>query len=218
MHKTLLLPCAMGFCLVALGVGQGGASAARAAAPDEGRLDVHAAWSDDGGRITSQAQRGGEKVLHGVQVITGPRNWLKEYAVYNQGVLEQRTQFYLGGRVFRLQRREANGDGAEAIYSAERTKIVAEQAITDGGVDIGPIRTQDAICQGVVKGDRRWDGRFLVREPIPNGYGLRLMLHEYRQGALIARNPFPAERLGLPKENQTVETWLWEFPDWPLAP
>ena len=55
-------------------------------APDVGRSDVGGAFGEDGGRVTSQMNgTDGVKVLHGVQLILGPRNWLKEYAVYNTG-------------------------------------------------------------------------------------------------------------------------------------
>lgn len=183
------------------------------AAAEARRLDVSRAWSDDGGRITSQALRDGKQVLHGVQVVVGPKNWLKEFAVYNQGALEQRAQFYLNGRSFREQRREENGDGSEVIYGPELSQVVAAKAIVDGGVDIGPIKTQAVIAQGQIKNDKRWAGTFLV--PVLEAFAFKLMLQEFREGKLIASSPFPIEKLALPKEHRDYDTWMWAFPDWP---
>lgn len=217
MSRTLSVPSAALFYLAAIGFSVGVAPSTHGQSPDQVRLDVGSAWSDAGGRITSQKDRGdGTKVLHGVQVIVGPKNWLKEYAVYNGGALEQRTQFYPNGRDFRFQRREHNGGGYEVIYTAERNKVLAEKAIVDGGNDIGPIKIQEVICQGTVKADKRWDGTFLL--PVQDGFQLRLMLHEFRKGELVKSTPFPVEKLGLPKEHTKADEWLWDFPEWPAAP
>lgn len=188
-------------------------------APDAGRLDVGGAFGEAGGRLISQKDRGdGTKILHGMQVVLGPRNWLKEYAVFNEGALEQRTQFYPNGRTFRVQRREHNGDGHEVIYTPERNKEIAEDVRVDGGAQIGPLKTQGVICQGTVKADKRWEGSFLVREPIPGEFGRRLRLQEYRKGDLAKSGPFPVEQLGLDKSHTDPKRWLWDFPEWPAAP
>jgi hypothetical protein len=195
------------FCLSTWRLG-GAEPPARGPAPDESRLDVQRSWGPEGGRITSQQDRGdGTKALHGVQVIVGPQNWLLEYAVYNQGNLEERTQFYPSGKTFRYQRREHNGSGYEVVYAP-----TADQAID------GKAFLQAVLCQGTVKADQRWDGTFLVWEPIPNGYGLRLVLQEFRQGKSIQRAPLPPVKLGLPEETQRHDGWPWDTPDWPLPP
>jgi RNA polymerase sigma factor (sigma-70 family) len=187
--------------------------------PDEGRLDVHSGWSQDGGRITSEKDNGnGTKVLHGVQVIVGPKNWLKEYAVYNNGSLEQRTQFYPSGRIFREQRREHNGDGQEIVWSPEPTKVVAKKLNVADGTDIGPIKVQEVICQGTVKADKRWEGTFLVWETIPERpFEERLAVLEYTKGKLIKSTPLSAKKLGLPENVTMHDGWLWNPPDWPVA-
>ena len=184
-------------------------------AAGEERLDVSRVWSDSGGRIVSQQSVGGTKVLHGLQASVGANNWLQEIAVYNAGALEQRCQFYPNGRTFREQLREHNGDGQEVIYTPQRTKLLANKVIVANGVDIGPIKIQDIICQGQIKADTRWSGSFLV--PIMDGFTRKLALQEYRDGKLISSAPFPVDKLGLANEHADVRHWLWEFPDWPTT-
>lgn len=214
MHKILSGALAILFGVAVVGLGLG----ADTPAPDAGRLDVRDAFGEGGGRIISQRDRGdGTKVLHGVQVVVGPRNQLLEYTVYNDGALEQRTQFYPNGRTFRFQRREHNGDGYEVLYGPELDHEVVKSLRVSGGVDIGPIKVQSVIAQGTVKADRRWGGTFLVREQVPVAYWLRLRFHEYRDGKLTKNEPFPVDRLGLPKGHADVEHWLWAFPEWPAG-
>lgn len=210
--SVLALCCAVVQLVVAEGP-------AKPSSPDAGRLDVSGAFGFDGGSLTSQKDGpNGAKVLHGMQVRMGPNNWLKEYSVFNEGVFEQRTQFFPSGKIFRAQRREHDGSGSDAIYTAESNKVVAQSVKVDGGVDIGPIKVQSEICQGLVKGDKMWNGTFMVREPIPNGYGLRLRIHEYREGKFVKSEPFPIEQLKLPKDKSDIEDWLWDYPDWPSLP
>jgi hypothetical protein len=75
-----------------------------------------------------------------------------------------------------------------------------------------------------VKADRRWKGTFLVWEPVPNGYGKRLVLREYRDGEVVKGTPFPAEKLALPADphGHTGSVawpwrWPWDAPEWPVA-
>ncbi len=180
--------------LVAVMLGFGDEPSQRPLATEQERLDVTRSWSDSGGQVVSQVDLGGKKVLHGVQASVGPNNWLKEFAVYNGGVLEQRCQFYPNGRTFREQRREHNGEGQEVIYAPHRDKVVAEHAIVANGVDIGPIKTQEVICQGQIKSEKRWSGRFLV--PHLDGFVRKLTLQEYRDGELVSSTPFPVEKAG----------------------
>lgn len=185
--------------------------------PDEGRLDVHSAWNQDGGSITSEMVRGdGTKVLHGVQVAIGPKNRLKEYAVYNNRLLQERTQFYPTGRVFRTQHRNDNGDGQEFVLSPEATKVVWEKIIVADGTNIGPIKEQETICSGTVKADKRWDGTFLVWEDIPDTYAARrLAIQEYRKGKLVKSTEISPKKLGLPENANPHDGWPWATPDWP---
>jgi hypothetical protein len=200
---------------------------------DAGRLDIHGAWSEDGGGIISRHELGdGTKVLHGLQLLVGPRGWVKEHAVFNMGVLESRKQFYANGLTFRHQHREHNGDGYEIIYTAERTKVIIEKVIVDGGVDIGPIKEQDVICRGTVKANQRWEGSFLGWERIPNGFGQRVMMQEYRKGELFKSTPYAVEKLGIPPDpaHKSGGSWAWPWrwqydsaewrvpPEWPASP
>lgn len=199
---------------VVVGLGSAVVAMGGESSPDAGRLDVSRTWGQDGGRIASQAMHDGKQVLHGLQVVVGPKNWLKEYAVYNLGVFEQATQFYPSGRTFREQRREHNGDGSDVVYEDVPTHLVAQKVIVDGGADIGPIKTQTAIAQGMVKNDRRWSGTFLV--PTLEGFATKLMLQEFRDGKIMSSTPFPVEKLGLPEGHREFDTWLWAFPEWPV--
>jgi hypothetical protein len=209
MRRTLSVQVAALFCPAAWGLVFAAEPPARGPSPDQGRLDVERSWGQDGGRITSQKDRGdGTKVRHGVQVIVGPKNWLKEYAVYNSGMLEQRTQFYPSGKTFRFQRREQNGDGYEVVYAPNADKVVAE----------GKAFVQEVLCQGTVKADRCWEGTFLVWEAVPKEFGHRLAVHEYRMGKLTQSTPFPANKLGLPEDTKQHNGWLWDSPDWPAPP
>lgn len=188
-----------------------------AASPDSGRLDVSRNAGADGGSIRSMQDFGdGQRIAHGLQVIVGPNNVLQEYLVYNRGKLEQRTQFYPTGKVFRAQRREHDGSGYEVISTAEDTKVIAESVIVDGGIDIGPIKTQENICFGWVKDDRCWEGQFLV--PVQDMFERKVMLQTYREGKLIESVPFPVEKLNLSEKHRDAEEWPWDFPDWPVAP
>lgn len=218
MRRILVVLATSMFCLSA-GGGLAADPPTRKASPDEGRLDIGAGWGHDGGRITSQKDRGdGTKVLHGLQVIFGPKKSLKEYAVYNNGKLESRTQFYPNGNEFLRQRREHNGDGYEVVLSPEPTKVIAEKVIVADGTDIGPIKTQEVLCQGTVKADKRWEGTFMVWEQIPKGFGFRLAVQEYQKGQWIKSTPFSAKKLGLPENTEQHDGWLWDSPDWPAAP
>jgi hypothetical protein len=180
-----------------------------AAAKDEHRLDVEGAWSPPyGGSITSWKRRtDGTRVLHGVQVIAGANNWLKEYAVYNNGTLEQRTQFYPSGHTFRFQRREKNGDGYEVVYAPTAKGMPTMQHV--------PIYQPVTLSYGQVKADRRWEGTFLTWEPIAHGYTTRLVLQEYHNGKWIKSTPFSSEKLGLPANVKQHAGWLWNATDWP---
>lgn len=186
-------------------------------------LDVSGGVSENGGRLVSRKDRAdGKKVLHGLQVLIGPRNEVKEYVVYNDGAMEQRHQFYPSGRPFRSQVRGPNGDGYEIVYTAELTRVVAEKVIVDGGVNIGPIKDQDVVCRGTVKADHRWEGSFLLWEPIPNGFGERLVLREFQKGEVVKSTPFPLEKLALPVDPQHKDggsaawpwRWAWNSPEW----
>lgn len=213
MRASIPIPWLICFALLVVSPGRGDEQSQSSAATDAGRLDVSRAWSDFGGSIISQQDHRGKKVLHGVQVSVGAGNRLKEFAVYNTGALEQRCQFYPNGRTFREQRREHNGDGQEVIYSPQRDKVVAQTAIVADGTDIGPIKTQEVICQGQIKADKRWSGTFLV--PHLDGFVTRLMRDEYKDGKLVGSEPFSVDRLALPKGHAEFEGWLWDFPDWP---
>lgn len=180
--------------------------------PAKDRLDVSSARRPDTrGRITSQKSVGGKPVLHGLQVVLGPRNWMKETAVYNEGVLESREQFYPNGETFRAQRREHDGSGTEVLYPAEPNRVIADNLKVDGGTI--RVETRDPVATGLVKGDRRWGGTFLERDY--EGFAFKLVLREYRDGKAVKSGPFPVEKLGLPKGHTDPDTWLWEFPDWP---
>src|SRR5262249_20700788 len=157
-------------------------------------------------------------ILHGLQVRLGPNNVLQEYLVFNEGVLEQRMQLYPSGKFFRMQRREHDGSGSETIYTAESSQGVAQSGKVARGAGIWPNQVQAKIAQGFVKDDKMWKGTFMVREPIPNGYGLRIRLHEYRDGKLVKNEPFPIELLNLPKDKRDEEHWPWNFPEWPQRP
>jgi hypothetical protein len=93
--------------------------------------------------------------------------------------------------------------------------VVVESVKVEGGVEIGPIKTQETVCDGVTKDDRRWEGAFLVIERV--AYSQRLMRYEYRQGKVVKRESFPLEKLGLSQEQATVDGWPWDFPAWPLT-
>ena len=103
--------------------------------------------------------------------------------------------------------REHNGDGDEIIFTPQLDKVVVEKAIVAGGVDIGPIKIQDIICQGHIKAEKRWSGDFLV--PVQDGFTTKLMLQQYRDGKLLASSPFPVARLALNKEQADFDGWLW---------
>ena len=181
---------------------------------EKARLDVSRSWSDRGGRIISQQKRpDGTKVPHGVQLSVGPNNWLKEFSVYNDGILEQLAQFYPNGREFRFQRREHNGDGYEVIYTAGKPLRFKEKPGPQHDIDLTGFQPQTQLCQGMVKAGKRYDGQFLVR--VIDGYAWELMLEQYKKGTLVKSTPFPIEKLGLPEDNTDADTWLWEFPDWP---
>jgi RNA polymerase sigma factor (sigma-70 family) len=173
------------------------------------RLGVGMNDSLDGGSIVSAEEQNGKRVLHGVQVKFGPGKRMLEYAVYNRGALESRTQFYPNGKTFRHERREHNGDGHVVVYTPDDSNLVAEKVVVDGGVDIGPIKTQDTICLCMVKADKPWDGKLLAWEPIPNGYGRRLMMQEYRNGEKLRSMPFAIEKLGLPEDQRDGWQWPW---------
>jgi hypothetical protein len=208
MRKARSIQVATAFCLCTWGLSFSAEPPPPGTLPDEGRLDVESSWGQEGGGIISRKSSGdGKRVLHGIQVTVGPKNWLKEYAVYNNGILEQRTQFYPSGRTFRFQRREHNGDGYEVIYAPSADKIVAE----------GKAVVQQVHCKGTVKADKRWEGTFLVWEAIPKEFGLRLAVQEYRKGELIKSTPFSAKKLDLPENTTQHDGWLWDSPDWPTG-
>ena len=234
MHRILSIAPVMLLSLAAANIAVAAEPPEQGQPADAGRLDVTGGGADEfsvGGGISSRTDLGdGTKVLHGVQVLLGPKNWLKEYAVFNKGILESRTQFYQNGRTFRSQRREHNGDGQEIVYTAERTKVLAEKVIVDGGVDIGPLTEQEVVCRGTVKADKRWEGAFLVWEPVPGEFGERVVMQEYRKGELVNSTPFSVEKLGLPpdaaREGSAAWPWRWPYdssewrvpPEWPAAP
>src|SRR3954466_7230428 len=111
-------------CVIARFVGAEGPT--KVSSPDAGRLDVSASLGCDSGSLISQKDGpDGKKLLHGMQVRIGPNNVLQEYSVFNEGLFEQRTQFFPGGKIFRMQRREHNGDESDVIYTADSNKIVA---------------------------------------------------------------------------------------------
>lgn len=193
--------------------------------PPDRRLDVTGMISENGGRLVSrQDSADGGKVLHGLQVLVGSHNSVQEFAVFAAGNLEQRHQFYPNGRAFRSQMRDPNGDGYEIVYTAELTKVIAEKVIVDGGVNIGPIKDQDMVCRGTVRANHRWSGTFLVWEPVPNGFGERLALREYRKGALVNSTPFHVEKLALPVDPAQEGSaawpwrWSWDSPEWRHSP
>lgn len=216
MRKSLSVYVAALIVLATCGLDLAANAPARVPSPEGGRLDVGASLSPDGVRITSQKDKGdGTKVLHGVQVIVGSKNWVKEYAVYNNGSLEQRVQFYPNGRTFRRQWREQNGDGEEVVYAPNADVVVAKKVIVADGTDIGPIKVQELLCHGTVKADKRWEGTFLVWEGIPMGFGFRLAVQEYVKGELAKSTPFPAKKLDLPEDTTQDRGWLWDSPNWP---
>ncbi|HZU36795.1 MAG TPA: hypothetical protein VFA18_12830 [Gemmataceae bacterium] len=137
----------------------------RGSASVDHRLDVEGAWSPPyGGSITSWKRHAdGSRVYHGVQVIVGPQNSLREYAVYNNGALEQRTQFYPNGDTFRYQRREHNGEGYEVVYAPMQRDAAAAPK--------KPAATQETLCLGRVRADKRWEGTFLVWERTDESLG-----------------------------------------------
>ena len=77
---------------------------------------------------------------------------------------------------------------------------------------------QETLSQGFVKADRRWEGTFLVWEPLRDGYGSRLALQVYHNGKLSASTPFPAAKLGLRADVKKHDGWPWGDPHWPAAP
>ena len=184
-----------------------------ASGAEPARLDVsYSGRRDTAGRISSLKDGpGGEKVLHGLQVVLGPNNWMKEYLVYNEGSLEQRYQFYPSGEVFRSQFRKHDGDGHETISPALPNRVIAERLKVDGG-EI-KVEVHEPICSGRVQAGQRWEGTFLEREY--ENFSFKLVLNEYHAGKLVKSEPFPIAKLGLPSGHTNVDSWLWDFPDWP---
>jgi hypothetical protein len=184
--------------------GQAHEPVAAAHSPDFGRLDVQSAWGSEGGRITSQQpDEHGKDVLHGVQIVVGPKNLLREFAVYNQGRVEQRTQFYPGAKTFRYQRREHNGDGYEVIYAPMEKAVAGGKAFT-----------QEIVAQGSIKNDRRWDGTFLLWETVPGGFARQFVMVTFREGRRTESSAFPLSKLGLKESDDG--SWPWNTPEWPL--
>jgi hypothetical protein len=180
------------------------------------RLAIGSTRGATGGRLESEQVRvDGSRALHGLQVAHDAELRIKEYSVYNLGRCEQLVQFYRNGNVFRSQHRDHNGDGDETIYTPQNDKVVADKVIVDGGQNIGPIKVQDALCFGRVKGGKYFSGTFLVREL--RGFQFELMLNEYAEGKLVSTKPFPLEKLELDKAEASEENWRWSWPDWPQS-
>ena len=72
------------------------------------------------------------------------------------------------------------------------------------------------ICQGTVKSDKRWEGTFSVREPIPGKFGVRLRLQEYHKGQLAKSEPFPVEQLAYPRPTRPPNGGCGSFQRGPL--
>ncbi|QDU31377.1 hypothetical protein ETAA8_65340 [Anatilimnocola aggregata] len=182
----------------------------------EARMPIGRTHGMSGGTLQSNHEKSdGTRVLHGLQVVYGPRLQIKEYSVFNLGRCEQLVQIHPNGNSFRMQWREHNGDGHEALYASGADTMIAEKVIVDGGKDIGPIKVPERICLGWVRAGKCYSGTFLMREV--QGFQFVLRLHEYKEGKLVNSKPFPFERFGIPVAEATEEKWRWSFPEWPQA-
>jgi hypothetical protein len=180
------------------------------------RMAIARSGGPSGGTILSELiNKDGNAVRHGLVVIYGPKLQIKEYGVYNLGRCEQLCQFYENGNEFRVQWRDHDGNGSEAIYAPLPEKVIADNVIVADGADIGPIKTQDILCTGRVKAGKCWEGSFLIREL--HGFQMDWMLQEYKDGKRISNELFPLKKLGikLPAEHKGREDWRWTIPDWP---
>lgn len=185
----------------------------------ETRLPISRSHGAAGGSLVSeQVREDGTRVLHGLQVRYGPQLQIREYSVVNEGRVEQLVQLFPNGNTFRSQFRQHNGDGQEVVYAAGATKVVADRVIDASGGNIGPIRTQETLAQGTVKGGRRHQGTFLVRQHA--GFKFQWRKQEFRDGKLVKDEPFPLDLLEL-KEipgSDAHDRWPWTLPDWPREP
>ena len=118
-----------------------------------------------------------------------------------------------------------NGDGYEIAYEPERTKVLAVSVIVDGAADIGPIKEQERICRGDVRGDKCWSGRFLRWRHVPGTYREQLELHKYRDGQRVSTMPYELAKLALPPDpakDEGSSAWPrnWrhhEAREWPVV-
>jgi hypothetical protein len=141
--------------------------------------------------------RSDEDVPHGLEVSTED-GWLREAIVYDHGRWTRRFAFRRDGGVLLATYRDGD-DG--------RVEIWSDQA--------------QLLFTGLVRGGRRWSGQFLVFELLPDTYGERqVMLHEYRDGALARREPFPFERVGVEPPDDPIDpsNWPWKSQEWPDPP
>jgi hypothetical protein len=138
------------------------------------------------------------EVLHGLQVSTED-GWLREASVYDRGELIRHFAFHRSGAVFLESQKDAAGDGFMHVWNDEA----------------------EVLFTGQVRAGKRWNGSFLVLERLPRTYGeTQVMLHEYREGELVRRAPFPFERAGVEPPDDAVDpkNWPWKPLEWPDPP
>ncbi len=141
--------------------------------------------------------RSDQDVPHGLEVSTED-GWLREAVVYDHGRWMRRFAFHRDGSLFLATYRDGE----------------------DGRVEIWSDKAQ-LLFTGIVRGGRRWGGQFLVFEFLPDTYGERqVMLHEYREGELDRREPFPFARAGVEAPDDAIDpkNWPWKPLEWPDPP
>jgi hypothetical protein len=160
---------------------------------------VDLSWNLDQATFRSFVKSEGEReVLHGL-MVTADRGWMRAASVYDRGTLIRHYDFHESGVPFTATHKDEKGDGFVQIFS-----------------DKGP-----HLFTGHVRANRRWNGQFLVVEFLPNTYGERqMMLHEYRDGELVRRDPFPFEKVGVQPPDDPIDpkNWPWKAIDWPDPP
>ena len=145
----------------------------------------------------SSVLRSDEDVPHGLEVSTED-GWLREAVVYDHGRWVRRFAFHRDGSMFLATYRDGE-DGRVEIWTDQ----------------------PEPLFTGTVRGGRRWSGQFLVFEFLPHTYGERqVMLHEYRDGTLVQREPFPFELAGVEPPDDSIDpkNWPWKPLEWPDPP
>jgi hypothetical protein len=191
--RSLLLPLAAALAIAGCATAPRAESIAQLQSPPNeviGNFGPHRA-------TLSSVLRSDEDVPHGLEVSTED-GWLREAIVYDHGRWVRRFAFHRDGSLFLATYRDGE----------------------DGRVEIWSDRA-DLLFTGTVRGGRRWSGQFLVFEYLPDTYGVRqVMLHEYRDGALARREPFPFERAGVEPPDDPIDpkNWPWIPLEWPDPP